>query len=216
LRTPILAAGIVVLLIGLGIWAFAAYTPSPNQTSTTTNTTTLIPPASRNIDGNGDWSFGTSLLQGERVTGTATIQNYNGSAGPAFFYVMNESLFIDWGGCAPCKEPTKSMGSIHQGTFENNTIPSTGTLSFAWTAPSTGGYYFVFDDSAYGAAAPATLSASGVVSLAVTTSSPYANGHLPLIGAVIALIGIIVSAISLVISDRSSRTPTPPAMAATT
>ena len=101
MKISIAVTGVVVLLIGLGVWAVAAYTPVPTSTSTTTSTASVIPSANRNIDPNGDWSHGMTLQQGETVTGTATIQGFNSSAGPAFFYIMNESTFIDWGGCAP-------------------------------------------------------------------------------------------------------------------
>jgi len=157
-----------------------------------------------------------NLQKDETVTGTATIQNYNGSAGRAFLYIMNESLFIDWGGCSPCKEPTKAVGSIHPGTFENQTITSTGTLSFTWTAPSTGAYYIVLDDSAYGTTARATLSANGVVSSEVTTNSPYLNGYLPLAGAAVAVIGVIIAAIGAVMAGRPRMAPTSQANVATT
>jgi hypothetical protein len=210
MRTPLVAVGIVVLLIGLGIWAIAAYTPVPTSSSTTTTTGTVIPSTSRSIDGNGDWSHGATLQSGETVTGTATIQNFNKSAGPIFFYFMNESIFIDWGGCAPCAEPSSAVGHLAAGSFQNNTIPSTGTLSFTYTPPSTGAYYAVFDDTAYGQSAQAVLSANGVTTSTVSTASPYAGGYLPLIGAGIAVLGIIIAALGAVMSGRPKMAPPNP------
>lgn len=207
MKTPIAAAGVVVLLIGLGIWAFAAYSPVPSSTSTTTNTFSAIPSASRNIDGGGTWSHGVNLQAGEVVTGTAAIQNFNKSAGPVFFYIMNESVFIDWGGCAPCAEPSSAVGHLAAGSFQNNTIPSSGTLSFTYTAPNTGGYYAVFDDEAYGPSAQASLSANGVASSTMTTNSPYVGGYLPLLGAAIAVLGIIIAALSFVMKGKPKMTP---------
>jgi hypothetical protein len=209
MKTSVAAVGIVVLLIGLGIWVFAAYTPVPSSTSTTTGTLAAVPSASRNIDAGGTWSHGVSLQSGEVVTGTATIQNFNKTAGPAFFYLMNESVFIDWGGCAPCAEPTGAMGHLAAGSFQNNTMPSGGTLSFTYTPPKTGGYYVVFDDLAYGQAAQASVSASGVVTSTVTTNSPYVGGYLPLVGAGIAVLGIIIAAISLMLSGKPKAPSSP-------
>lgn len=203
------AAGIVVLLVGLGLWFFAVYTPVPTSTSTATSTVSVIPSTNRNIDANGDWSHGMSLQKGETVTGTATIQSFNSTAGPAFFYVMNESLFIDWGGCAPCTEPSSAMGHLATGSLQNMTMPSTGTLSISYTAPSTGAYYVVFDNEFYGQSAQATVSASGVETSTVTTNSPYAGGYLPLAGAAIAVLGIIIAAMSLMMKGKPKMAPVP-------
>jgi hypothetical protein len=212
MKTSVAAVGIVVLLIGLGIWVFAAYTPVPSSTSTTTSTVSAIPSANRNIDAGGTWSHGVNLQSGETVTGTATIQSFNKTAGPVFFYLMNESIFIDWGGCSPCTEPSKAVGHLAAGSFQNNTMPSSGTLSFTYAPPNTGGYYVVFDDEAYGQSAQASVSASGAVASAVTTSSPYVGGYLPLVGAGIAVLGIIIAAIGLMLSGKpkapSSPSPT--------
>ncbi|MDG6901461.1 MAG: hypothetical protein JRM80_05815 [Nitrososphaerota archaeon] len=207
MKTTIVAAGIVVLLIGLGLWFFATSTPVPTSTSTTTTTASVIPSTNRNIDANGDWSHGMNLQGGEAVTGTATIQNFNKSAGPAFFYIMNESVFIDWGGCAPCTEPSSAVGHLAQGSLVNSTMPTSGTLAFSYTAPTTGAYYVVFDNEAYGQSAQATVSATGVASSAVTTSSPYAGGYLPLIGAAIAVVGVIIAAMSVMMKGKPKMAP---------
>jgi hypothetical protein len=215
LRTSLVAVGIVLIVVGLGLWAFAVYTPAPTQTSTTTTTEAAIPSSNRAIDANGVWAFGMNLQGGEQISGNAVIQNFNTTAGPAFFYIQNESLFIDWGGCAPCAEPSQAMGHLAPGSFQNFTIPSSGSLSYSWTAPTTGAYYAVFDDSAYGAPAQATLTANGVAPITVTTSAPYLNGYLPLTGAAIAVIGIIIAAIGAVMAGGSKSAPisAPPAKA---
>ena len=202
--------GVVVLLIGLGVWALAAYSPVPSSTATTTNTESVIPSANRNIDANGIWSHGMSLQGGETVTGTATITNFNNTAGPAFFYILNESLFIDWGGCAPCGEPSTAMGHLASGSFQNSTIPSSGTFQISYTAPSSGAYYMVFDNEAYGQSAQASLSATGVSSSTMTTNSPYLSGYLPLVGVVIALLGIVIAALAVVMKGKPKTASTPP------
>ena len=213
MKNSILAVGVEILVIGLGIWALAAYTPVPTSTSTATSTANIVPSTNRNIDANGDWSHGVNLQAGEVVTGTASIASFNPSAGPAFFYFLNESVFIDWGGCAPCAEPSSAVGHLATGSFSNYTMPASGTYSFSYTAPSTGAYYLVFDNEAYGQSAQATLSANGVYQSAMTTNSPYVSGYLPLIGAAIAVIGIIVAAMSVVMQGKpktqSSPSPTP-------
>ena len=199
-----------MLLIGLGIWVVAAYTPVPTSSSTSTTTATVVPSSSRNIDGNGDWSHGVTLQKGEMVTGTAAIQNFNKSAGPVFFYMMNESVFIDWGGCAPCAEPSSAVGHLAASSFQNNTMPSTGTLSFTYTPPSTGAYYVVFDDLSYGQSAQAVLSANGVTTSTVTSASPYVGGYLPLMGAGIAVLGVVIAAIGAMMSGRPKAAPPSP------
>ena len=209
MKTSIAVTGVVVLLIGLGVWAVAAYSPIPTSTSTMTSTVSVIPSTNRNIDPNGDWSHGMTLQQGETVTGTATIQSFNSSAGPAFFYVMNESTFIDWGGCAPCKEPSVAGTHLDTGTFQNTTMPASGTLQISYTAPTTGAYYVVFDNEAYGQSAQASVSASGVASSMVTTASPYVGGYLPLLGAAVAVLGIIIAALSVVMKGKPKMAPAP-------
>ena len=209
MKASVAVIGVVVLLIGLGIWVFAVYTPIPTTTNTTTDTSSVIPSTNRNIDANGDWSHGVNLQSGESVTGTATIQSFNKSAGPAFFYIMNESVFIDWGGCAPCTEPSSAVGHLAAGSMQNNTMPSTGTLQFSFTAPSTGAYYVVFDNEAYAQSAQATVSANGVASSTMTTNSPYVSGYLPLIGAGIAVLGIIIAAMSMVMKGKPKSTAPP-------
>ena len=201
--------GVVVLLIGLAVWALAVYSPVPTSTTTTTSTASVIPTTNRNIDANGDWSHGMNLQGGEVVTGAATLSNFNSTAGPAFFYIMNESLFIDWGGCAPCAEPSTAMGHLAPHSFQNSTMPSSGTLQISYTAPSTGAYYMVFDDLAYGQSAKASLSASGVASSAVTTNSPYLGGYLPLVGAAIAVLGIVIAAVGVVIAGKPKMSASP-------
>jgi hypothetical protein len=209
MKTSVVVAGVVVLLIGLAIWAFVAFSPVPTQTTTTTTTDAAIPSTNRNIDANGIWSFGMNLQQGGTVTGTATIQSFNSSAGPAFFYIMNESLFIDWGGCAPCGEPSSAMGHLQAGTLQNGTIPSSGTYTFTYTPPSTGAYYAVFDDESYGQSAQASLSANAVVSSPVTTNAPYLGGYLGVTGAAIALIGLIIAAVGAIMAGKQMAAPAP-------
>jgi hypothetical protein len=211
MKTSVFAVGVVVLLIGLGIWAFAVYSPVPTQTTTTTTTDAVIPSTSRNIDANGIWSFGMNLQKGSTVTGTATIQSINASAGPVFFYVMNESLFIDWGGCAPCGEPSSAMGSLQAGSFQNSTVSSSGTYTFTYTPPSTGAYYAVFDDEYYGQSAQASLSANAVVPTAVTTNAPYLGGYLPITGAAITLIGLIIAGVGAIMVGKRAAPAAPPA-----
>ena len=209
MRTSVVAVGIVVIVIGLGLWAFAVYTPAPTQTSSTSTSEAVIPTSNRAIDANGIWAFGMNLHAGEQVTGTAVIQSFNGTAGPAFFYIQNESVFLDWGGCAPCAEPSQAVGHLSPGTFKNYTIPASGSLSFSWTAPSAGAYYAIFDDESYGAPAQATLNVNGVAPMTVTTSAPYLNGNLPLVGAAIAQIGDLDAGVGAVMTKGSKAAPMP-------
>lgn len=194
LKAGIVAAGLVVFIIGLAIFAFAEFTPAPTTTTTTTTNPSVVPNASRTIDADGTWSFGFNGLKGETVTGTATVSGYSSSSGPIFFYIMNESTFIDWGGCSPCSEP----GAMAAGNMANFTLPSSGTKTFTFSLPTTGGWYMAFDDESYNANAQASITTSGVASVTSSTSSPYLGGSLPAIGAAIAVIGIIIGGLGFV------------------
>lgn len=193
MKTTIVAIGVVLLIIGIGISAYGFNSPS-STTSTTTSTSTVpvVRDTSRTVLALGFWALGAqNLSPGEVVTGTVSMSNYSAAQGPSFFYIQNESTFIAWGACAPC-DVSNAV---------NQTIPSSGSYTFTWTVPTSGSYYFVLDNSAYNASAPATFvastSASTSVPVTVTSSNTtleYAGVSIVIIGAIVLAAGIVVGA----------------------
>ncbi len=191
MKTTVVVAGIVILIVGLGILAYG-FSYTTNQTTTTQ----AVPKSQRSIDGNGLWAFGVNLKSGEKLNGTAQIASYNSSAGPIFVYIQNESTYIYWGGCAPCGLPSGGYSG-----FENYTLPASGVESFTWTAPYTGSFYVVFDNEYYGQGANASLAATGST---VTTST--GNSTLVFAGLGVAVVGIIIA----IAGATMGGTPKPP------
>ena len=209
MKTGIVVAGVVVFIIGIAIFGAFEFTPAPTTMTTTTANESVVPNANRNIDGGGTWSFGFNGLKGETVTGTATVSNYNAAGGPIFFYIMNESSFIYWGGASPAVVP----GAVAAGNLVNYSIPSSGTKTFSFTVPTTGGWYMVFDNEFNSASAQASITSSGVAMVESSTSSPYLGGSLPAIGAVIAVLGIVIGGFGFVAAGSKPREPPVPAPA---
>lgn len=201
MRASIAVAGIVILIIGVALLGYGVTTPVTNTiTSTTTVTTAAMPQTNRNIDPNGIWSSGAQVLQkGEVLTGTFSISNYSSSAGRVFFYLQNESQFIAWGGCAPCNSPS----------INNWTAPSSGQYQFTWTVPYTGAFYFVFDDEGYGAVAPASFSATGVLTQTPMTTSTGPNSTLNYSGAALIVVGALILAAGLIARSPAKKAAKP-------
>jgi len=200
MKTSIAVVGVIILLIGAGVLVYGMNYPSPPATTTTTTMTpssvAVVPATSRTVDAGGLWSFGMNLQKGETVSGTASIQGYNSSAGPVFFYIQNESTFIYWGGCAPCALPSGGYTGL-----ANYTLPSSGTYSFTWTAPYSGAFYLAFDNENYNQKANANLQATGSFPATTTTivssppSSMTTNNNLVYAGAIVMVLGIIIVAL---------------------
>ncbi|GEM_PF-6481868 len=199
MKTTIAAIGIVVLIAGVGILAYGLSSPSTStSTSTTTTTGSVVGNTNRVVSPNGFWAMGAANLnQGEPVTGTVSISNYSASDGPIFIYAQNESTFIAWGACAPC-------GASN---LLNQTLPSSGSLSFSITAPSQGSYYFVLDSSNYGKASPATFSANGQVAQSTQLDITSPNSGLNYGGVVIAVIGSVILGMGLVMGTTRPTKP---------
>ncbi len=198
MRTQLVAAGIVVLLIGVAIAVYGLSTPE-SQTTTTTTTTTqaLVRDTSRVVSPNGFWAMGAAnVVQGESVTGSVSVSNYSKSDGPIFVYVLDEPTFIDWGGCAPCGESHAAV---------NASLSTSGSYSISWTAPAAGSYYFVLDSSYYGAAAPASFSASGVANTSVQSTQSVPNSTFNYAGFAIAVLGAIVLAAGVMLGPTAKK-----------
>jgi hypothetical protein len=199
MKTSLAVGGIVVLLIGIAIAGYGLSSPM-SQTSTATSTTTaaLVRDTSRVVSANGFWAMGAAnLVPGEAVTGSVSVSNFSAAKGPIFIYVQNESSFIAWGGCAPC-------GATNQA---NNSLPASGTYSFTWTAPKAGSYYFVLDADYYGAAAPASFSASGVTSVTTSNTQTVPNSTLDYGGVAVAVLGAVILGAGLVMGSSAQKKP---------
>lgn len=186
MKSSIIGVGVIVLIIGIALFAYGLVGTSGSG-STTTSTVSAVPISQRTIDADGTWSFGKTFTAGQVVTGQASISGFNSSAGTAFFYVQNESSFIAWAGCSPCT-------GVNQ---LNKTFTSSGSITFTWTVPATGAYYFVFDNEIYNQKAAATFSANATQAGtangqpgSMTSPASEAGIALVVIGAIIAIVGV--------------------------
>jgi hypothetical protein len=201
MRAQLVAVGAVILIVGIAIAAYGLATPVTQTTSTTTTSTgAVVRDTGRTVTANGFWAMGAAnLANGEKITGTVTVDNFSSSKGPMFIYVQNESSFIAWGGCAPC-------GATNE---LNASLPTSGSYSISWTAPKAGSYYFVLDASYYGAAAPSHFSATGVTSTNTQTTQTNPNTTLNYGGFVVAILGSLVLAAGLVLGPAAKKQTSP-------
>ncbi|MGI0086249.1 MAG: hypothetical protein ACREBQ_14310, partial [Nitrososphaerales archaeon] len=199
MKSVIVVAGIVVLIIGLGILVYGVY-----YSSSTTKTVSVVPQSSSSVVANGMWELGMNLQSGEKISGTAQILSYNATAGPVFLYIQNESTYIYWGGCAPCGLP--SGGYVN---LENYTVGSNGMYSFTWSVPYTGAFYFVFDNENYNQNTNATMVATGAIN-----STTSGNTTLVLSGLGVAVVGVIIAVAGATMGGRPR--PMKPQAATTT
>jgi hypothetical protein len=149
--------GLVILVVGLLLGVYAAYTP---VSSSKTGSVPLLS-TSLHIDPNDYQSENVQLNASQVVTvQNVTITN---SSTTVYFYIMNQTQYYNFYGCAPFCEaaPANSAASNATGnnattalastpltTFKNVTITSSSPLTnYQFTAPSQGTYYFVFDNS---------------------------------------------------------------------
>ncbi len=199
MKTAIIAAGILVLLVGIAVIAYGLSSPTTSTSaSTTTASDPVVPNTSRTISTNGFWAMGAaSLVPGESVTGTVAVSNYSSSAGPIFVYVQNESTFIAWGACAPC-------GVSNQ---LNKSLSSTGSYTFTWTAPQAGSYYFVLDAEYYNAAAPASFSANAMTTSTIQISQSTPNTTVNYGGVAVAVVGAIILGMGLIVGTQARKPP---------
>ncbi len=199
MKTSIIAAGLLVLVVGIAIAAYGLATPTTQTSSTTTSTTAaVVPSTNRVISTSGFWAMGAaSLTPGESVTGTVTVSNYSSSKGPIFVYIQNEPAFIAWGACAPCGGQNEL----------NKSLSSSGSYTFTWSAPAAGSYYFVLDAEYYNAASPASFSAVGTTSATVQTSQTSPNTSLDYAGVGIAVVGAVILGAGLIVGTPAAKKP---------
>lgn len=166
--------GLVILVIGLIVGIYGVYTPVSAQkqsTITLLNAQTAIDAndyASKNIG---------SLTQGQTISYTASISNTT----TFFLYVMDQTQYYNYYGCAPfCYQPLLGgSGNFYQQAGESqgamvniSTLTPSSSKSGTFTAPADGTYYFVMDNSI--GPNMATYIGSNASTVACGTSDPFA------------------------------------------
>jgi hypothetical protein len=137
----------MILVIGIAIGLVGAFTP----VSTVKQQSVTLINSVISVDPNDYATQNLQMIQGQSVGIKISISNQTIFS----FYVMNQTQYYVWYGCAPqCHQPL--LGG--QGTFSqqaNETSPDfvnatvTPALPYAgsFSAPANGTYYFVFDNS---------------------------------------------------------------------
>ncbi|MDA4128807.1 MAG: hypothetical protein OK422_05095 [Thaumarchaeota archaeon] len=199
MKSSVVMAGVVVLIVGFAIAGYGLATPGKQtNTSTTTATVAAVRNTNRVVAANGFWAMGAAnLSQGQTVTGTVSVSNFSAAKGHVFLYVLNESSFIGWGACVPCSATN----------YLNKSLPTAGTYSFTWTTPASGSYYFVLDDNYYSAAAPATFVANAAGATTFTTTQTNPNSTLDYGGVAVAVLGAVILGVGLVAGSPDKKQP---------
>jgi hypothetical protein len=206
------------LVIGLAVGAYGAVTPVTTTSSATQTLVTL----SLNVDPNDYQSANYNLTSGQTVSVYTSIVN----ATVFNLEIMNRSQYYNFYGCAPfCRAAANVSGAggavPPQGltTLENVTVSSSSPYSGTFSAPTSGVYYFVFDNSvgpnwASYLATNATGFTQGNFTLSqqVPVKSYAANLTVVGVGAALLIIG---GAIATAMWGGSSAPKKPPAQPAT-
>lgn len=137
--------GLVILVVGLVVGFYGAYTPVSAQTPTTVS---LIS-TSLKIAPNDYQSRNSQLAKGETVNYQISIQNQT------IFQltIMNQSQYYTFYGCAPfCRVAANITGvgpvtEQNLTSFVNVTVTPSSPVSASFTAPANGTYYFIFDNA---------------------------------------------------------------------
>jgi hypothetical protein len=134
--------GLVILIVGLIIGAYAVAVPEhPTVLSQTLN-----------VDGNGYQSANINMTAGQRAFVQVSIANNT----IITFDIMNRTQYYNYYGCAPfCHNGTNVAGCgcnvsnalAAPAYLSNVTVTPSSPASIAFTAPSTGTYYFIFDNT---------------------------------------------------------------------
>jgi hypothetical protein len=139
-------AGLAILVIGLAVGAYGAVTP---VTTTSMGSRTLVTLA-LNIDPNDYQSANYNLTSGQTVSVYTSIKNntvFN-------LDIMDRSQYYTYYGCAPyCHSAANISAGVGTVPPQNLTVISNITVtpsspySGSFTAPASGVYYFVFDNT---------------------------------------------------------------------
>ncbi len=203
MNRSIVALGVLILVVGVGVFAYGDLSPLSTTSSQSVTKTVAIPTISgQPMAAKGTWATGSvQLTQGTHVTGTFSDSNYSSSDGPLFFYIQDKPTFVTWGNCSPCKV---------SGAY-NQTATSTGTASIDWTVPANGSYFFIFDGESYKSGASLGLTGSGTLSTTEPVTTSSLNTTPIYLGAVLAIVGILLAAASFVSAGGKKMPPAGPA-----
>jgi hypothetical protein len=147
----IATVGLVILVVGLLLGVYAAYTP----VSTSKVTSFSLLNTSLKVDPNDYESQNVQLNKSQTVNiQTVSINNQT----IFYFYIMNQSEYYNFYGCAPfCRGAPNGSAAFTSGagttsvplaTFTNVTVtPSNPYSNHNFTAPTNGTYYFIFDNT---------------------------------------------------------------------
>jgi hypothetical protein len=139
--------GVVILLLGLSIGLFAFYYP---LSSTSTLNSTFSTPVS--VDPNDFKSETLSMTKGEVVNYAMQLDN----ATSIWMYIMNSTQYSIFLKCAPkCAQPLlggkgtyyEQAGLSRPDYFLNVSISESKPYKSNFTAPTSGTFFFVFDNS---------------------------------------------------------------------
>ena len=165
--------GFVILVVGLIVGIYGVYTPVSAQKA---STITLLN-VQASVDANDYQSKNVVLNQGETVNYQASIANTT----IFYLYIMNQSQYYNYYGCAPfCYQPLLGgngtfwqQAGESQGAMVNiSTLTPSSSKSGSFTAPSDGTYYFVLDNSI--GPNMATYIGSNASQVVCGTSNPFA------------------------------------------
>src|SRR5579875_3233499 len=148
MASKLVIVGVVVLLIGLGIELTGAFLP----TATASSQSESLINSAYSIDSNDYLSHNVQLSQGQKVNVSVSLESQTIFQ----FYIMNQSQYYVYYGCAPmCHKPLLGgngtfwqQANETEGAFVNvTTITPASSYSGEFTAPANGTYYFVFDNT---------------------------------------------------------------------
>lgn len=136
--------GLVILVVGLVVGLYGAAYPSAasSQQPYSILNTTL------HIDPNDYQSANLNMSSGQTVNLALMITNQTIFQ----FYIMNQSQYYTYYGCAPLCHTGNVSGVVITNQnltslFNSSTITPNQNYTHQFTAPSAGMYYFIFDNS---------------------------------------------------------------------
>jgi len=185
MRKTVLAIGLLLLVAGLfvmnqGVETTYSLADTVGLVSRVPTATTLIAPTLVGVPATNHSELSIDLQGGAEVQGVLTVSGGREIA----FYVMNEASFIDWRAGRPSTVIVVK--------------PFTNTYNFSFIVPSTGTYYFVFDNQD-------TSRAVVVFNLNTISDQIVPNPVLDYLGPELVLIGILFAFIGVRTGKREPK-----------
>jgi hypothetical protein len=192
----------VIIASGLAIGLIAAYAPVASYSLLQSTFTTPVSAGPNNYE-----SVHLSMTKGETVSFNAVLDNKTAIR----FYIFNSSQLALFGKCAPrCIQPLlggtgsyfQQAGLSRPDLFLNTSVSETKPYSGNFSAPTSGPFYFVFDNSVGGrwsnyVAQNATGFATGSIRMSVfqVEATYVINWELAIIGVAETIFGGILATI---------------------